>query len=437
MKNQKGVTLVSLIITIIIILIITSATVYTSTNRFKINNLSKMYNDIELLNDKIATYYLKFGGLPIIKNTENTPIKYTFSELNFDKNINDDDNYYIIDLEAIGNITLNYGKEGFKNQNTSDDVYIINNKTHSVYYVRGIEYTDGNLYHSKKIENNANQDTVPPTKPQINIIAGDKIGENQYETNVTLEFLPGKDNWSGINKTTYSINGSKEEDINSLENYQYKINERGIYEINLKTYDNNNIYSEEKRSIYIGKIKLLEYLESTGTQYIDTEIGSSLQTKIDITVQLLNNLGMEHTGIIGGWTGTQYAQLCTNKEYNGFIIQWADKFTVFNTKDNLKHNFIFSSQDKKIILDGVSYNIADVTANSKGNMYIFAINNSGKLIRPTKMKLYNCKLYENGILLRDFIPILDQNNVACLYDKVEGKFYYNQGTGTFKTNLDE
>lgn len=262
MKNQKGITLVSLIITIIIILIIASATVYTSTNRFKINNISKMYNDIELLNDKIATYYLKFGGLPIIKNTENTPIRYTFSELNFDKNINDDDNYYIIDLEAIGNITLNYGKEGFKNPNTSDDVYIINDKIHSVYYVRGIEYTDGNLYHSKVIENNANQDTVPPTKPQINIIYGtqDKSNENTtqeqvyYKTNVTVQFVPGKDNWSGVSKTTYTVNNNTTEiDIATLENNEYTLTSEGSYQIKLRTYDNNSNYSETILTININK----------------------------------------------------------------------------------------------------------------------------------------------------------------------------------------
>lgn len=262
MKNQKGVTLVSLIITIIIMLIITGTTVYTSTNRFKINNLSKMYNDIELLNDKISTYYLKFGGLPIVKNTENIPINYTFLQLDFDKNINDDENYYIIDLEAIGNITLNYGKDGFKNQNASDDVYIINNKTHTVYYVKGIEYTDGNLYHSKEIENNSNEDTVPPTKPQINVIAGtqDKLNENTtkdqvyYTTNVTVQFVPGKDNWSGVNKTVYIINDNGiETEITTLENNEYTLTSNGSYQIKLRTYDNSSNYSETTLTININK----------------------------------------------------------------------------------------------------------------------------------------------------------------------------------------
>ena len=31
----------------------------------------------------------------------------------------------------------------------------------------------------------------------------------------------------------------------------------------------------------------------------------------------------------------------------------------------------------------------------------------------------------------DLIPVIDKNNVACLYDKVSGQFFYNQGSGNF------
>ena len=40
-------------------------------------------------------------------------------------------------------------------------------------------------------------------------------------------------------------------------------------------------------------------------------------------------------------------------------------------------------------------------------------------------------LYDNDVLVRDFIPVLDSNGTPCMLDKVEGKFYYNQGTGQF------
>ncbi len=41
------------------------------------------------------------------------------------------------------------------------------------------------------------------------------------------------------------------------------------------------------------------------------------------------------------------------------------------------------------------------------------------------------KIYSNNKLVRDFIPVLDEDNKPCLYDKVEKKYYYNQGTGEF------
>ena len=47
--------------------------------------------------------------------------------------------------------------------------------------------------------------------------------------------------------------------------------------------------------------------------------------------------------------------------------------------------------------------------------------------------MYSLKLYNNNnTLLRDFIPCYRKSDgVIGLYDKVEGKFYTNQGSGTF------
>jgi len=46
-------------------------------------------------------------------------------------------------------------------------------------------------------------------------------------------------------------------------------------------------------------------------------------------------------------------------------------------------------------------------------------------------KVWSYKHYRNGILIRDFIPVLDKDDVACMYDKVSGEFFYNKGTGQF------
>ena len=63
-------------------------------------------------------------------------------------------------------------------------------------------------------------------------------------------------------------------------------------------------------------------------------------------------------------------------------------------------------------------------------MYLFGINNNG-LSNPAYMKLYYCKIYDNGTLVRDFIPVLDWNMTPCMYDRVTEQLFYNQGTGDF------
>lgn len=46
-------------------------------------------------------------------------------------------------------------------------------------------------------------------------------------------------------------------------------------------------------------------------------------------------------------------------------------------------------------------------------------------------KIKYVRIYQEDILKLNLIPVLDKNNVACMYDKVNSKFYYNSGTGDF------
>ena len=46
-------------------------------------------------------------------------------------------------------------------------------------------------------------------------------------------------------------------------------------------------------------------------------------------------------------------------------------------------------------------------------------------------RVWGYKHKRNGEFLLDMIPVLDRNNIACMYDKVSGEFFYNQGTGNF------
>ena len=59
MKNQNGVTVVLPVLTVLIMIIILGTITYTSKSSFQMNQYYRMCSDIELLDEKIALYYLE------------------------------------------------------------------------------------------------------------------------------------------------------------------------------------------------------------------------------------------------------------------------------------------------------------------------------------------------------------------------------------------
>ena len=64
------------------------------------------------------------------------------------------------------------------------------------------------------------------------------------------------------------------------------------------------------------------------------------------------------------------------------------------------------------------------------NLYMFAFGRKGSPIIFGKSRIAYCKVYDNGTLLRDFIPVR-VGNVGYMYDKVSGQLFGNSGTGSF------
>lgn len=258
-KNNKGITLVALMVTVIVLLIITTAGISTTLDRFELNDYKKMKSDLELLEDKVSDYYLKYEGLPMKRLSDGNIEAFSYTEYingltNVNQepaiNANDNDIYYIIDLEALGNITLNYGKD-YKENLDKDDFYIINEQSHTIYYVKGVEM-DGVTYHYIKKDEQISDD-VPPTAPEINIIT-------QTLAKFEFEIIPGKDGWTGAT-VTYVLN---------QEEKSYKIGEKisvttdGTYSLQAickDKSDKKNMSKSEIVNFTIKKLKIGDFIQ--------------------------------------------------------------------------------------------------------------------------------------------------------------------------------
>ena len=130
MKRNK----IAFTICAIIIFIIFFEIASYMNESIKISELNNMYKDISILENKIALYYLDYGNLPIKQD----------KKVNFKNSINPNDNeiYYEIDLNKLDNISLFFGDKILG----SNDIYIINEQSHTVYYYRGCEYDKKTIY---------------------------------------------------------------------------------------------------------------------------------------------------------------------------------------------------------------------------------------------------------------------------------------------------
>ena len=128
-KNKK--LLIGLIIAVVVV--IGGILIYKGVNNAR---LDSFYNDLKTLGDKVSYYYDEYGGIPVKE-------EYTGTE-NFkaQKNESDSNNNYIIDTNSLE-------EKKKKNEVTGEgeDVYIINDISHTIYYAKGIS-VEGKMYYT-------------------------------------------------------------------------------------------------------------------------------------------------------------------------------------------------------------------------------------------------------------------------------------------------
>lgn len=180
----------------------------------------------------------------------------------------------------------------------------------------------------------------------------------------------------------------------------------------------------------------VEYIESSGTQYIDTNISTNSNTKIEIEVQF-NNANLQECIWCGrdfnsGGTGINNDTLF--KFTNGiFRVDYSGIGTNFSHTVNTTTKYKYV-QDKNLLYENntLIYTSSSATFATTNKLRLFAARNrDGSVNNFFNGKVYSFKVYDNDTLVGDFIPAIDQDNVACLYEQVEGKLYYNKGTGNF------
>lgn len=177
----------------------------------------------------------------------------------------------------------------------------------------------------------------------------------------------------------------------------------------------------------------LAYIESTGSQYIDTLFAPNQDTGFVMDADVLNTNTSGTVYLSTAYGGGNYFTCRINSGFTGFAYRYGSQaLATVSHSGNVYGRHTFARSKNTAQVDNATVKTFTYSAFSLScTLFIFCGNNAGNPTGYSKIRLYSYKLSDNGTLIRDYIPVLDWDNVPCLYDKVERKLYYNAGTGTF------
>ena len=169
----------------------------------------------------------------------------------------------------------------------------------------------------------------------------------------------------------------------------------------------------------------LSYIESTGYQYLDTEFIPTNKTKIKYDFSFTK-------------TSTQYSGLLVaSSSYLAFGIGSKLELYLGNAVNTSlspstnRCNISIDIQEGSFVVDNVTI-FSGISFAARGeSLPIFALRRSSGYTNYAYMKLYSCQIYDNGNLVRDFVPCKNSSGVCGLYDKVNKKFYSSASSTPF------
>lgn len=174
----------------------------------------------------------------------------------------------------------------------------------------------------------------------------------------------------------------------------------------------------------------LDYIQSSGTQYINTLFAPNQDTRVVADMQGVGSAGSYFA--FGARESVASNSFCVmnlsgtwNVDYKGYENRSAFSGVTFTDRVLIDFNKnVCHANDKTLTFTAATFQ-APVP------LFIFAANTNGTAGSLMPAKLYSCQIYDNGTLIRDFVPCKNANNVYGLYDLVNKGFYSNAGSGSF------
>lgn len=190
-------------------------------------------------------------------------------------------------------------------------------------------------------------------------------------------------------------------------------------------------YNQGTGSFTAGKkIIPVEYLESTGAQYINTGITSNLNTAVEMNLKVVSYSANNTATFFGGLSSNVGISTNISKTNTDRYSRFGTKYTVIKNLDIEGIKSAVKINKDAFVVNGQSYNIGETDSFNGSNMYLFKADGITSEYNTTT-DVYGCKIWDTDTLVRNFIPVIDEDNTAYMFDRVTHTLFANVGTGEF------
>ena len=179
-------------------------------------------------------------------------------------------------------------------------------------------------------------------------------------------------------------------------------------------------------------LRKVAYLESNGSQWIDTGVVPTLRDTIFCKFNFFDS--NFRTGAFGCYT---------NITQDGVFVR------VYNPNSKIEPAFMSISMGQagmtfvnvvsadneielshgRAVMNGVEVTAGKINRNPSLPLYLFTMNYNGSPQLLSHVRVYSFRLVRDGADVVNYNPVLDLSGRQAMYDDVSGRFLYNQGTG--------
>ena len=214
----------------------------------------------------------------------------------------------------------------------------------------------------------------------------------------------------------------------------------GVLDLNETTIKIDNWYWFGGANLIWANDKL--YVESSGTQYINTGIPASSELSNELVINFNGNNGQRLFGARKAYQEDAFALFYSDKLASTYGT--SDKGYQITFPKNVK-NTIYRNKNKVFLNGELVQTDTEQSFTTNYPLYLFTVNQSGSALTPnaSSTKTYLSKTWDDTTLVQQLVPVPAGLNIGTyeipsngMFDIVTQTFFPNAGTGEFNYGKD-